>query len=227
MPNFKKKFHFQNFFSSLFSSCPTNTWHVTASDEFLVERERNIKPNPNPARCCSNPTTLHSSNSTLQSGYSCSRSSRKCLKMSRSEELGETSTPRRGEPPPPPLSSAPRMRAQADTFLVTCRVFSFITSLAAILCIAVNVYSAFRSFRNGYDVIPFFCCLCAYLRVIVRYYKEVNCSSFLINIVNFIVIRKCLRCLMEFSGVTLLWLPLLSSLLRQNGDFSSSSGRFA
>ncbi|XP_019173234.1 PREDICTED: uncharacterized protein LOC109168703 [Ipomoea nil] len=90
--------------------------------------------------------------------------------MSKSGELGESSAPRRGEPslPPPSLSSAPRVRAQADSFLVTCRVFSFITSLAAILCIVVNVYSAFRSFKNGYDVFNgIFRCYAVVIAVIV------------------------------------------------------------
>ncbi|RAL44996.1 hypothetical protein DM860_003755 [Cuscuta australis] len=71
--------------------------------------------------------------------------------MSKDGDLGESSHSRRVEQPPP-VSSATRVRARADSFLLTCRVFSFVTSVAAILCIAVNVYSAFRSFRNGYDV---------------------------------------------------------------------------
>lgn len=50
--------------------------------------------------------------------------------------------------------SPTRVRPGPDPFLVTCRLFSFITALAAILCIAVNVYSAVRSFKNGYDVSP-------------------------------------------------------------------------
>ncbi|KAF8032072.1 hypothetical protein BT93_D1089 [Corymbia citriodora subsp. variegata] len=45
-----------------------------------------------------------------------------------------------------------RLRARPDPFLVVCRCFSVLTSLCAILCIAVNVLSAVRSFENEYDV---------------------------------------------------------------------------
>ncbi|XAR53021.1 hypothetical protein NMG60_11021403 [Bertholletia excelsa] len=45
-----------------------------------------------------------------------------------------------------------RVRSRPDPFLVVCRCFSLITSIAAILCIAVNVLSAVRSFKNGSDV---------------------------------------------------------------------------
>lgn len=41
-----------------------------------------------------------------------------------------------------------RIGRRADPFLVVCGCFSFITALAAILCIAVNVLSAIRSFKN-------------------------------------------------------------------------------
>ncbi|GFP86815.1 hypothetical protein PHJA_000825300 [Phtheirospermum japonicum] len=54
--------------------------------------------------------------------------------------------------PRPPPASAGRIRARPDGFLIACRCFSFITSLAAMLCIAVNVLSAVRSFRNGSDI---------------------------------------------------------------------------
>ncbi|PHT68742.1 hypothetical protein T459_28229 [Capsicum annuum] len=37
---------------------------------------------------------------------------------------------------------------------MTCRLFSFVTAVAAILCIVVNVYSVVRSFKHGYDVSP-------------------------------------------------------------------------
>ena len=47
-------------------------------------------------------------------------------------------------------------RTGPDPLLVVCRCFSFVTALAAILCIAVNVLSAIRSFKNGYDVISLF-----------------------------------------------------------------------
>ncbi|KAL6964222.1 hypothetical protein U1Q18_035280 [Sarracenia purpurea var. burkii] len=49
-------------------------------------------------------------------------------------------------------SAAIRVRARPDPFLVICRCFSVITSLAAILCIAVNVLSAVRSFQNVSDI---------------------------------------------------------------------------
>ncbi|XP_030538277.1 uncharacterized protein LOC115746591 [Rhodamnia argentea] len=49
-------------------------------------------------------------------------------------------------------SGGRRIRARPDTFLVVCRCFSVLTSLCAVLCIAVNVLSAIRSFKNGYDV---------------------------------------------------------------------------
>ncbi|CAI9764475.1 unnamed protein product [Fraxinus pennsylvanica] len=37
-------------------------------------------------------------------------------------------------------------------FLILCRCFRLIASLAAILCIAVNVLSAVRSFKHGSDI---------------------------------------------------------------------------
>ncbi|KAK4752172.1 hypothetical protein SAY87_020970 [Trapa incisa] len=48
--------------------------------------------------------------------------------------------------------SGRRIRARPDPFLVVCRCFCVITSVSAILCIAVNVWSAVRSFKGGYDV---------------------------------------------------------------------------
>jgi len=54
----------------------------------------------------------------------------------------------------PEIASVPGIRARAavDPLLVVCRCFSFVTALTAILCIAVNVISAVRSFRDGSDV---------------------------------------------------------------------------
>jgi len=49
---------------------------------------------------------------------------------------------------PTSSSSTRRVERRADPFLIVCRCFSLITSLAAILCIAVNVLSAVRSFKN-------------------------------------------------------------------------------
>ncbi|XP_060668235.1 uncharacterized protein LOC112490571 [Ziziphus jujuba] len=45
-----------------------------------------------------------------------------------------------------------RLRTRSDPFLVVCKYFSILTSPTAILCIAVNVLSAVRSFKDGYDV---------------------------------------------------------------------------
>nr|XP_048336105.1 uncharacterized protein LOC107427886 [Ziziphus jujuba var. spinosa] len=45
-----------------------------------------------------------------------------------------------------------RLRTRPDPFLVVCKCFSVITSLTAILCIAVNILSAIRSFKDGSDV---------------------------------------------------------------------------
>ncbi|GAB4853330.1 hypothetical protein Ancab_017509 [Ancistrocladus abbreviatus] len=45
-----------------------------------------------------------------------------------------------------------RPRARTDLFLVVCRCFGVVTSLTAILCVFVNVLSAYRSFKNGSDI---------------------------------------------------------------------------
>ncbi|OIT36872.1 PREDICTED: uncharacterized protein LOC109241523 [Nicotiana attenuata] len=64
--------------------------------------------------------------------------------------------------------SPTRARTGPDSFLVACRLFSFVTALAAILCIAVNVYSAVRSFKNGYDVFDgIFRCYAVVIAIIV------------------------------------------------------------
>ncbi|KAG6425050.1 hypothetical protein SASPL_115473 [Salvia splendens] len=54
------------------------------------------------------------------------------------------------EPDPPAVTT--RLRSRPDPFLITCRCFSVITALAAILCIAVNILSAVQSFNNGSDI---------------------------------------------------------------------------
>jgi hypothetical protein len=46
-----------------------------------------------------------------------------------------------------------RVRVRHDPFLVVCRCFSVITAAVALLCIAVNVMSAIRSFEDGSDVL--------------------------------------------------------------------------
>lgn len=45
-----------------------------------------------------------------------------------------------------------RVRVRHDPFLVVCRCFSVITAAVALLCIAVNVMSAIRSFEDGSDI---------------------------------------------------------------------------
>ncbi|KAL8150842.1 hypothetical protein V2J09_020650 [Rumex salicifolius] len=74
--------------------------------------------------------------------------------MSRKNGNGESPL---SQPPSPPAlqrryNSGGRLRSRGDPFLVVCRCFSFFTAFTAILCIAVNVLSAVRSFRNGSDV---------------------------------------------------------------------------
>ncbi|KAJ8529926.1 hypothetical protein K7X08_036761 [Anisodus acutangulus] len=64
--------------------------------------------------------------------------------------------------------SPTRVRTGSDPFLVACRLFSFVTALAAILCIAVNVYSTVRSFKHGYDVFDgIFRCYAVVIAIIV------------------------------------------------------------
>ncbi|KAL8136538.1 hypothetical protein V2J09_002539 [Rumex salicifolius] len=69
---------------------------------------------------------------------------------------GESSQQEPLTPSPPELQrrapSGERLRPRADLFLVICRIFGVITALSAILCIAVNVFSAIRSFKDGSDV---------------------------------------------------------------------------
>ncbi|KAE8009289.1 hypothetical protein FH972_005736 [Carpinus fangiana] len=45
-----------------------------------------------------------------------------------------------------------RVRVRHDPFLVVCRCFSVITAAVALLCIAVNVMSAIRSFEDESDI---------------------------------------------------------------------------
>ncbi|KAM3742490.1 hypothetical protein ACB098_07G072000 [Castanea mollissima] len=44
------------------------------------------------------------------------------------------------------------LRTRRDPFLIVCKGFSVITALTAVLCIAVNVLSAIRSFKDGSDI---------------------------------------------------------------------------
>ncbi|KAJ6377907.1 hypothetical protein OIU78_028182 [Salix suchowensis] len=55
-------------------------------------------------------------------------------------------------PSPPESSSSLRARSGPDLLLVICRCFRVVTALTAILCIAVNLISAIRSFTDGSDV---------------------------------------------------------------------------
>ncbi|GMP83477.1 hypothetical protein CsSME_00037371 [Camellia sinensis var. sinensis] len=48
--------------------------------------------------------------------------------------------------------AAIRVRSRPDPFLVVCRCFSIVISAAAILCISVNILSAIRSFKDGFDI---------------------------------------------------------------------------
>ncbi|KAK1301114.1 hypothetical protein QJS10_CPB13g00206 [Acorus calamus] len=48
------------------------------------------------------------------------------------------------------------IRSRPDPFLVVCRCFNVVTAAAALLCVAVNVFSAVRSFKGGFDEIQVF-----------------------------------------------------------------------
>ncbi|KAI3525539.1 hypothetical protein L1887_04397 [Cichorium endivia] len=45
-----------------------------------------------------------------------------------------------------------KVKAKPDPVLATCRCFSFVTIMASVLCIIVNVMSAIRSFKNVSDI---------------------------------------------------------------------------
>ncbi|PIA52297.1 hypothetical protein AQUCO_01000280v1 [Aquilegia coerulea] len=49
-------------------------------------------------------------------------------------------------------SASVKLKGRTDPFLVVCRCFSVVTSLTAILCIAVNVLSAVLSFKERSDI---------------------------------------------------------------------------
>ncbi|XP_028076075.1 uncharacterized protein LOC114278262 isoform X2 [Camellia sinensis] len=86
---------------------------------------------------------------------------------------GEEENPQRGNSGS--ATAAVGVRARADPFLVVCRCFSFITAVAAILCIAVNILSAVRSFKNGSDVLEYWACrgmLQIFVAVMTRAYPE-------------------------------------------------------
>ncbi|PSS02596.1 TRNA pseudouridine synthase [Actinidia chinensis var. chinensis] len=69
--------------------------------------------------------------------------------MARNEEEDNS---QRGHNNAGSATEAVRVRARPDPFLVVCWCFSLITSVAAILCIAVNVIAAVLSFKDGSDV---------------------------------------------------------------------------
>ncbi|KAK1417591.1 hypothetical protein QVD17_26721 [Tagetes erecta] len=61
-----------------------------------------------------------------------------------------------------------RVRAKPDPVLATCRCFSFVTVVASILCIVVNVISAIRSWTNGLDIFDgIFRCYAVAIAVVV------------------------------------------------------------
>ncbi|KAJ8764762.1 hypothetical protein K2173_009162 [Erythroxylum novogranatense] len=67
-----------------------------------------------------------------------------------------------------PTRSSTRLRTRADPLLVVCRCFSLVTALTALLCVAVNILSAVRSFKNGSDVFDgIFRCYAVVIAVIV------------------------------------------------------------
>ncbi|KAM3377471.1 hypothetical protein P3S68_009884 [Capsicum galapagoense] len=79
-------------------------------------------------------------------------------------EVTVSSQPQRVDSVRPGPGPGPR----PDPFLVTCRLFGFVTAVASILCIAINVYSAVRSFKHGYDVFDgIFRCYAVVIAVIV------------------------------------------------------------
>ncbi|KAL1327029.1 uncharacterized protein LOC107631067 isoform X1 [Arachis ipaensis] len=51
----------------------------------------------------------------------------------------------------PTAESSTRTRRRGDPFLIACKGFSLVTSLAAILCIVANALSAVLSFKHGSD----------------------------------------------------------------------------
>ncbi|KAI5661330.1 hypothetical protein M9H77_20653 [Catharanthus roseus] len=80
---------------------------------------------------------------------------------------GESSTPS-GITGGGPSSSSARVRTKPDPFLVVCRCFSFITAFAAILCIAVNILAAVRSFRMELDIFDgIFRCYAVLIAIVV------------------------------------------------------------
>ncbi|KAK6156762.1 hypothetical protein DH2020_011010 [Rehmannia glutinosa] len=102
--------------------------------------------------------------------------------------------------PPPPA----RVRTRPDGFLIACRSFSVITALASILCIAVNVLSAVRSFRNGSDVM-----LCALLPLtifdgIFRCYAVVIALFVVVAETEWEVIMKFWKCNLVLVHITIL-----------------------
>lgn len=109
------------------------------------------------------------------------------------------------------------LRTRRDPFLIVCKGFSVITSLTAILCIAVNVLSAIRSFKDGSDVLS--------LSLPHSLLFIVSVCMFMWEIDFFFFIIEICRYLMEYFGVTRFSLLALWFLLRPNGNSLWSSGR--
>lgn len=75
-------------------------------------------------------------------------------------------------------SQITRPRRSVDPLLVTCRFFSVITALTAILCIVSNVISAIRSFKNQSDVLTPFPLLLPYCNLWNRLRFSCGCLTF-------------------------------------------------
>ena len=92
------------------------------------------------------------------------------------------------ESPEASSSSRTRLRTRPDPFSIACRCFSVVTCLAALLCVAINILSYVRSFKNGSDVSCvflgnfyfFLCGFCSSLFFLwvlgFRWYFSVLCS---------------------------------------------------
>ena len=116
------------------------------------------------------------------------------------------------------------LRTRPDPFLIVCRGFSVITALTAILCIAVNVLSAIRSFKDGSDV----------LSLSLSFSLSFVCERFLLLLLFFLNLQifdgifRCYAVLIacfvvlaetEWKFVMKFWKVILSSLLFFNFQF--------
>ncbi|KAH9697290.1 hypothetical protein KPL71_023551 [Citrus sinensis] len=127
------------------------------------------------------------------------------------ERVGEISQPPpQPQPPPPPAraSSGGRLRNRADPLLVVCRCFSVLTSLTALLCLAVNVLSAIRSFKNGSDVRQTLVSVVHYCFAILD--QSSSCGLGVLVFVNLIVV-----------GIGVLGCPGVAVMTRAFPDYSA------